>query len=124
MGPDTFLSSAEWRDLRDRARARDGNRCTVARLLGGDCRGVLHVHHIIPRSERPDLARSLDNLGTACASHHPRWEALARALRVEQEIEVPPCPHRHPYPAGRRACEEKRRRAAQLRRITRLVPAA
>jgi hypothetical protein len=118
-----FLSSAEWLAARDAARARDGNACTVARLLGGTCRGVLHVHHIIPRSERPDLALDLDNLGTACASHHPRWEALRRALAAIHDEVLPPCPHRHPYASGRRECEERRRRARQLRRLARLVPA-
>lgn len=121
MDSDRFLSSPEWLAARDRALVRDGKRCTVARLLGGECVGVLHVHHIQPRSERPDLALDLDNLGTSCASHHARWEALARALRLAAGVEVPPCPHRHPYASGRRACEERRRAAAEARRLARVA---
>lgn len=124
MESDAFLSSAEWLAARDRALARDASRCLVGRLLGGDCRGVLHVHHIIPRSVAPGLALVDENLGTVCAAHHPRWEALARALRSLSGIEVKPCPHRHPYPSGRRACEERRRREAERRLLDRLAPAA
>lgn len=71
-----FYTSPEWRAVADQARARDGNRCTVARLLGGACLGVLHGHHIDRDADPLDI----DNVGTTCASHHPRWEALRRAL--------------------------------------------
>jgi len=83
-------SSPEWRALRARALARDGRKCTVSRLLGGRCHGLLHVHHIIPVEDGgPPL--ELDNTGTACARHHPRWEALRRRLARSVEIELP-CP--------------------------------
>jgi len=113
MATDRFYTSAEWLAAREVVLARDGSRCSVARLLGGRCRGVLHVNHILPRSERPDLALDPDNLGTACASHHPAWEALVRALRRRPQLNLaalPPCRHRHPYPEGRRQCERRRRR--------------
>lgn len=118
-----FYSSAEWRALRDRVRARDDNRCTVGRLLGGRCSGVLHVHHIEPVDEHPELALDEDNCLTACASHHPRWEAVARALRLATGETLPRCPHRHVYATGRRECEERRRRALVERRLGRLAAA-
>ena len=96
-----FYNSAPWRALRAQARARDGNRCTVARLLGGDCHGLLHAHHIDPDGDPLDL----DNTGTVCATHHPQWDALRRAL-----VRPPAwrrCTHRHPYPGGREACEKR-----------------
>jgi hypothetical protein len=67
-----------WEEVRKRVLKRDGFRCTVSRLLGGECRGNLHVHHIVPRAEGG--TDEGDNLGTACSRHHPRWEALRRAL--------------------------------------------
>ena len=106
---DGFYHSHDWLELAERVRVRDGHRCTVARLLGGRCSGTLHVHHLIPRSERPDLELDEDNCGTACASHHPLWEAVARTLRLLHG-ELPRCPHKHAYASGRRACEERRRR--------------
>jgi hypothetical protein len=109
MDAQRFYTSPEWLAVRERVLARDGNACTVRRLLGGRCSGVLHVHHIEARVDRPDLALDEDNLGTACARHHPRWEALARALRRERGSEVPPCRHVHRYRSGREACERRRR---------------
>lgn len=108
---DRFLDTLAWRCLRARIVARDGNRCSIAALLGGDCAGDLHVHHIEPRSERPDLALDENNCASVCAVHHPQWEAvrlfLARARRP-----LPPCRHVHRYKAGKEACD--RRRAARL----------
>lgn len=110
-----FYTSPEWRRARALALVRDGSRCTVARLLGGRCAGALHVHHIEPVDERPDLALDVDNLGVVCATHHPRWEALARGLRRHRrQGDLPPCPHRHPYPEGREACDRRRRRELLL----------
>lgn len=120
---DGFLQSRAWLELRERIRDRDTNRCTVGRLLGGRCRGVLHVNHIIPRSERPDLALDPDNCGTACASHHPMWEAVVRTLRA-LDGELPPCGHRHPYPQGREECDRKRRRQMIERRVSKLARVA
>ena len=117
---DSFLHSPEWYAARDAARARDGSRCSVGRLLGGSCSGVLHVNHIVPRSRRPELALDLDNLGTCCASHHPMWEAFARAIRLLRLEELPPCRHVHPYREGRLQCERRRRDEMLARRISRL----
>lgn len=117
---DNFLGSPEWIALRDEARLRDGNCCSVGRLLGGPCLGVLAVNHIAPRRLRPDLALDLDNCGTCCASHHVQWESFAKALRLLRLEEMPPCGHKHPYREGRLQCERKRRDAALQRRLARL----
>jgi hypothetical protein len=106
-----------WRTARARALARDGSRCTVARLLGGECRGPLHVHHLIPVESGGD-AFALDNLGTACESHHPAWEALRRSLVRAQEPEEPRpvrCRHRHATAEAREICERRMRREARER---------
>lgn len=99
-----FYNSAQWKVLRAAARERDGNACTVARLIGGDCRGLLHVHHIDPDGDPLDL----DNLGTVCATHHPKWEALRRALVATHE---PPvwrrCRHVHRTREARELCERR-----------------
>lgn len=99
-----------WTHARELALQRDGNRCTVARLLGGSCRGRLHVHHIIPRSEGGSNAP--DNLGTTCAKHHPTWEALRRHLVMARTRQWKRCPHRHATMEARRICEERLNRKA------------
>ncbi len=102
---DEFLSSKTWSDVRLRALERDKHSCTVAALLGGPCRGRLHVHHIQPRAERPDLALALDNLGTSCAAHHAAWEGLRRQL--EKMAGVRRCPHQHRSAEARALCERR-----------------
>lgn len=107
----TFYTSPAWRDLRARALARDGNRCTVARLLGGTCSGLLHEHHIDPDGDPLDI----DNVGTACASHHATWESLRRAIvraRDRREGRIRKCRHKHRYDHARRECAERRARRA------------
>jgi hypothetical protein len=119
-----FYNSPEWHAARTLARKRDGNRCSVARLLGGDCSARLDVHHLQPLDERPDLALDLDNLLTVCASHHPTLEACARLLRIIRLIDMPPCGHRHPYRQGRIDCDNKRRADLLAKRAGRLVRVA
>ena len=121
MDRDTFYTSPEWLVVREKALARDGNRCTVARLIGGDCSTRLDVHHLQPVSERPDLAYDLDNLVTACSSHHPTLEAVRRILRIIRVIDLPPCGHKHPYASGRIECENRRRAKLLARRAGRLA---
>jgi 5-methylcytosine-specific restriction endonuclease McrA len=106
---DSFYDSPEWRSLSADVVAEADGRCAVALLLGGACDGPLHAHHIVPRSERLDLALDRENLAAVCARHHPSWEALRRALVARRT--VPPCNHRHPYPQGRIDCERRRARA-------------
>jgi len=90
---------------------RDGHRCTVSRLLGGECSQRLDVHHIVPRREGG--GDELDNLASVCASHHPRWEALRRAILNERGDNWR-CPHVHPTSIGREACERQHRRMSSL----------
>jgi len=62
-----MLNSKRWRNLRRLVIQRDGglcNRCYVQ--LGIFVSDELQVHHITPRSERPDLMFEEDNLITVC----------------------------------------------------------
>jgi 5-methylcytosine-specific restriction endonuclease McrA len=108
----TYATSL-WRETARAARQRDGSRCTYSRLLGGECRGTLHVHHIV-RPEDGGARYDLDNLGTVCAAHHPRWEALRRELARRRAPDPPRCPHTHRTREARRLCEARlaRRRVA------------
>jgi len=101
-----------WDEIRERVLARDGHRCTVSRLLGGQCRGLLHVHHIIPRNEGgPDHE---DNLATVCARHHPIWERLRESVvHARPTRRWRRCPHEHRTREGREACERRLNRARQ-----------
>lgn len=93
-----------WQAARARVLARDADRCTVARLIGGDCHPRLDVHHITPVSEG-GAPYDDDNLLTVCARHHPMLEALRRHLT--REPQRPRCRHHHPYPGGREECERR-----------------
>lgn len=110
---DDLLHTLHWRELRASALSRDNHRCVAAWLLGGQCSDRLDVHHIEPREERPDLAESLSNLITVCSAHHPRLEALRRAIGKARSKGQPwkRCPHPHPTAEGRRQCERKLNRA-------------
>jgi 5-methylcytosine-specific restriction protein A len=111
MDTEAFYRSQEWTDLRNRVLARDGRRCSVGSLLGGGCSTRLHVHHLQPLGKRPDLALDEKNLVTVCSRHHPMLEAF-RLFVERTRRTLPPCPHNHPYPAGRLECD--RRRAKKL----------
>ena len=77
---DPFYHSKEWKRIRKDALQRDGGMCQDcmdkfrAGLIRKPRRAVM-VHHIIPRSERPDLELVMDNLRSLCArcheEHHP-----------------------------------------------------
>lgn len=95
-----------WRSVRELALRRDAGRCTVSRLLGGRCSGTLHVHHVVAVADGGE-PYDLDNLGTACAGHHPMWEALRRQI-VRRLLEpIPRCPHEHRSADARRQCEAR-----------------
>lgn len=115
MAADAFYTSPEWLAVRDLALARDAD-CILRRFVGGRCSGSLHVHHIEPRAERPDLALDLENLVTCCAGHHPSIEAFRRFVRRLRDplAALGPCGHRHPYASGRRACLRRRAREAGI----------
>src|SRR3954464_5678551 len=108
-----LYSSLHWRASAARARSRDGHRCTVSRLLGGECTGRLHVHHIVAVNEGGDLY-DLENLGTACAAHHPLWESLRRVLVRRLMAPVPRCPHHHRSAEARKICEARMARQRGL----------
>ena len=96
-----------WDEARERTLARDGQRCTVARLIGGECSPILDVHHLVPLSEGGDPFGDA-NLVTICHAHHGRLEALRRHLLAPEWR----CPHRHRTAEGRRQCEMRRARIA------------
>lgn len=107
---ESLYSTPEWRDLRERVLARDGHRCTVARLLGGLCTDRLDVHHLIPVEEGGEMLPDLDGLVTACSAHHRTLHALRRFVMRRRRIDLPPCRHQHRYQAGRDECRERRLR--------------
>jgi hypothetical protein len=106
MATPNLYSTLRWQTVAARARRRDGNRCTVSRLLGGDCTGTLHVHHIVAVSEG-GAEFDLENLGTACSAHHPLWESLRRVLVRRLMAPAPRCPHHHRSAEARRLCEAR-----------------
>lgn len=103
-----LYQTLHWATARSAALARDCNECQVRRLLGGDCSGILHVHHVV-RPEHGGGKYDLDNLLTVCAGHHPQLEALRRFVTDKRGWKR--CPHYHRTPAGREACEAKLNRA-------------
>lgn len=74
---DPFLHSAAWKRVRQLALNRDNGMCQDCMKLYLD--GMIRhphraemVHHIIPRSERPDLRLNLANLVSLCNECHNR----------------------------------------------------
>lgn len=83
-------------------RALPRERCAVHELLGGDCAGAIHRHHVHPVSlDGPVDGRTIP----VCASHHPMLEMLAR--RVWMHREPRRCPHKHVTPEARAQCEAR-----------------
>jgi 5-methylcytosine-specific restriction endonuclease McrA len=99
-----------WDEIRARVLARDEHRCTVSRLLGGECRGRLHVHHIEPRSEGG--TDDEDNLATVCARHHAIWERLRQRVLYARPTAWKRCRHEHRTRESREECERRLNRAA------------
>lgn len=86
----TVYDTQAWRDL-----PRDY--CIVGELLGsGSCGGLIHHHHVDPADP---ASRTVQ----VCAAHHPQIHAVLRGL----DRPVRRCTHRHPYRAGREACERR-----------------
>lgn len=107
--PGDLYNTLAWETVRAAVLARDSHRCVAAWLLGGSCddENPLHVHHIEPAEERPDLALVMENLISVCAHHHPRLEALRRAIRRARHGDRRRCPHEHRTRQGREACEAR-----------------
>lgn len=102
-----IYNTSAWDQTRALAFERDGHRCTVSRLLGGQCAdGPLHAHHIIAVADGGDPF-DVDNVGTSCASHHPVWESLRRILVARIMAPPPRCPHSHRSREARRECERR-----------------
>lgn len=101
--PEIYLTP-EWADARAAALLRDGSRCTVSRLFGGDCHPILHAHHIVPVEGGGDLY-DVENLLTACQVHHPMLEAMRRYVLRKRAPQR--CPHNHRYPHAREECERR-----------------
>jgi len=99
-------SSAQWRQLRERALARDGNRCTIGRFLGTDCHGSLHIDHLVPIADGGPVLPELDGVVTVCSAHHPTRHAVRRAV-LDHRPRERRCRHRHPYGHGRELCEAR-----------------
>ncbi len=100
-----------WAQARDAALHRDGERCSLSRLFGGDCHATLDVHHLTPVSDG-GAPYDLDNLLTACHTHHPMLEGMRRYVTQKRERKIPPCRHRHYYAHAARECLERRMRQA------------
>ena len=79
MSPDKkslpFYHSAAWRKVRAQRLMLDGGMCAkcMEEIAGGakiKPRRATLVHHVIPVSERPDLALDVENLQSLCDMHH------------------------------------------------------
>lgn len=92
----TPYNTARWRSL-----PRKGV-CEVGQLLGTDCEGPLHRHHVQPLSAGGD---AFGRTVLVCLHHHPSLEALAR--RVWHEPQWKTCPHHHRSKEAREACERR-----------------
>ena len=89
---DPFYHSAAWKRLRQVALMRDGGMCQdcMDRMRAGvgikPNRATL-VHHIIPRSERPDLELDPDNLRALCTECHEREHPERRSKKKRKTLE-------------------------------------
>ena len=68
--PHQFYQNNKWKETRQKALERDGNKCTICQTETD-----LHVHHIRPVSDGGSKYE-LNNLVTLCASCHKKWEGL------------------------------------------------
>ncbi|MDD3212197.1 MAG: HNH endonuclease signature motif containing protein [Eubacteriales bacterium] len=74
---DPFYGAKAWRQIRKQAMLRDHGMCVECLREFAQCsrvrpRHATVVHHIIPRTERPDLALCLANLESLCDDHHAK----------------------------------------------------
>ena len=89
---DPFYHRKEWKRIRELALQRDRGMCRdcMERMkseTGFRPHRATMVHHLIPRSERPDLELELDNLLSLCAECHEKRhpERRDKAKRKTQE---------------------------------------
>ena len=95
---DPFYTSGPWLRIRDLALRRDHGTCVWCRRAGRTARDAhgrrvpvraTLVHHIIPRSERPDLELVLDNLVSLCARCHDEAHPEKHAGLTQKKDAVP-----------------------------------
>ena len=89
---DPFYHSAAWKHVRAVALMRDHGMCQdcMDRMragIGVRPRRATLVHHIIPRSERPDLELDPDNLRALCAECHEREHPERRSKKKRKTLE-------------------------------------
>lgn len=90
---------SSWRQI-----PREGE-CALSLLLGGECSGLLSLHHLTPLSEGGDD----EHLVLCCNRHH---QLLHGARNRSQRPQERRCRHRHVYPGSREACERRLLQAA------------
>ena len=81
--------------------------CLLSDLLGDECAGPLHHHHVHPISEGGSVDGETVVL---CARHHSALHGLRRRLRGWRS-----CPHKpgtHRYPGAKELCERQLNRQA------------
>jgi 5-methylcytosine-specific restriction endonuclease McrA len=72
-----FYHSRAWKDARKQRLMMDNGFCTecMAEFERGERlhpRRAVMVHHVLPITERPDLALDLSNMRSLCDMHHNR----------------------------------------------------
>jgi hypothetical protein len=106
----SLYGTLRWQQARRQVLARDRS-CIPGRLFGGQCRGTLHIHHIVRPQDGGD-PYDTRNLVAVCAAHHPQLEAMRRYMQQQRPPRWRRCPHAHPTAEGRRQCEERLNSAA------------
>ena len=95
---DPFYTSGAWLRIRELALRRDGYRCVWCRRAGRSARDrrgrrvpvpATLGRHILPRSERPDLELTLDNLVSLCARCHDEAHPEKHAGMTGKKDAVP-----------------------------------
>jgi 5-methylcytosine-specific restriction endonuclease McrA len=87
-----FYHTAAWKKVRAAALARDDGMCQdcMDRMRSGvgirPNRATM-VHHIIPYTQRPDLALQLDNLRSLCNECHEKNHPERRAQKKRKTLE-------------------------------------
>lgn len=89
---DPFYHCIEWKRIRKAALMRDGGMCQdcmdrMRAEIGYRPNRATLVHHIIPRSERPDLALVMDNLRSLCDSCHEARHPERRSRKKRKTLE-------------------------------------
>lgn len=73
--------SKEWKEMREIVFKRDGWSCQECKLVGG----VLHPHHIKPKSIYPELVFVLENVVTLCKDCHKKTDSYGyRAKKIKR----------------------------------------